>query len=104
MICLEDLNVKGMMKNHKLAKSIWEVWWWMFTSFLQYKAEWYWRKLVIIDRFFPSSKTCNCCGNIKEELKLSERMYNCENCWAEIDRDINAAKNILKEGLKQLEQ
>ena len=104
VICLEDLNVKWMMKNHKLAKSIWEVWWWMFTSFLQYKAEWYWRKLIIIDRFFPSSKTCNCCGNIKETLSLNERAWKCSSCWAEIDRDINAAKNILKEGLKQLEQ
>ena len=104
VICLEDLNVKWMMKNHKLAKSIWEVWWWMFTRFLLYKAEWYWRTVVIIDRFFPSSKTCNCCGNIKEELKLSERKYHCESCWETLDRDINAAKNILKQGLQQLEQ
>ena len=104
VICLEDLNVKWMMKNHKLAKSIWEVWWWMFKSFLTYKAEWYWRKVIIIDRYFPSSKTCNCCWNIKEELKLSERKYHCESCWVELDRDINAAKNILKEGLKQIKQ
>ena len=104
VICLEDLNVIGMMKNHKLAKAIWEVWWWMFKSFLTYKAEWYWRTLVIIDRFFPSSKTCNCCGNIKETLSLNERVWTCSSCWAELDRDINAAKNILKEGLKQLEQ
>ena len=104
VICLEDLNVKWMMKNHKLAKSIWEVWWWMFKRFLQYKAEWHWRTVVIINRYFPSSKTCNCCGNIKKELKLSERIYHCSSCWAEIDRDINAAKNILKEWLKQLEQ
>ena len=104
MICLEDLNVKGMMQNHKLAKSIWEVWWWMFVWYLTYKAEWYWRKIVIIDRFFPSSKTCNCCWNVKEELKLSEKIYHCESCWAEIDRDINAAKNIIKEGLQQLEE
>ena len=102
VICLEDLNVKGMMKNHKLAKSISDVSWWKFVWYLTYKAEWYWRKVVIIDRFFPSSKTCNCCGHIKEELKLSERKYHCEGCWAEIDRDINAAKNILKEWLKQL--
>ena len=104
VICLEDLNVKGMMKNHKLAKSISDVSWWKFVWYLTYKAEWYWRKVVIIDRFFPSSKTCNCCGNIKEELKLSERKYHCESCWAEIDRDINAAKNILKQGLQQIEQ
>ena len=104
VICLEDLNVKWMMKNHKLAKSISDVGWWMFVNFLQYKAEWYGRNVIIINRYFPSSKTCNCCGNVKEELKLSERMYHCESCWAELDRDINAAKNILKEWLKQLEQ
>ena len=102
VICLEDLNVKGMMKNHKLAKAIGEVWWWMFVTFLTYKAEWHWRKLIIIDRFFPSSKTCNCCGNIKETLSLKERVWKCSHCWAELDRDINAAKNILKEGLNQL--
>ena len=102
VICLEDLNVKGMMKNHWLAKSIWEVWWGMFVTFLKYKAEWHWRNVVVIDRYFPSSKTCNCCWNVKEELKLSERMYHYSHCWAELDRDINAAKNILKEWLKQL--
>ena len=103
VICLEDLNVKGMMQNHKLAKSIWEVGWWMFVDFLTYKAEWYWRTLIKIDRYFPSSKTCNCCGNKKEALSLNERVYHCDNCWAELDRDINAAKNILKQGLKLLE-
>ena len=103
VICLEDLNVKGMMKNHRLAKSISDVGWWMFVNFLQYKAEWHGRTVVVIDRYFPSSKTCSCCGNVKEELKLSERMYHCENCWETLDRDINAAKNILKQGLKLLE-
>ena len=104
VICLEDLNVKGMMKNHKLAKAIGEVWWWMFVDFLTYKAEWYGRTLIKVDRFFPSSKTCNCCGNKKETLSLNERVYHCDNCWASLDRDINAAKNILKQGLKQLEE
>ena len=103
VICLEDLNVKGMMKNHKLAKAIGEVGWGMFVNFLTYKAEWYGRTLVKIDRFFPSSKTCNCCENVKEELKLSERIYHCDHCWASLDRDINAAKNILKQWLKLLE-
>ena len=82
VICLEDLNVKGMMKNHRLAKSISDVGWWMFITFLQYKAEWHGRNVIIINRYFPSSKTCNCCGNVKEELKLSERMYHWESCWA----------------------
>ena len=104
VICLEDLNVKWMMKNHKLAKSIWEVWWWMFKNYLSYKAEWHWRKLIIIDRYFPSSKTCSCCGNIKETLSLDERVWTCSHCWETLDRDINAAKNILKQGLQQLEQ
>lgn len=102
VICLEDLNVKGMMKNHKLAKAIWEVWWGMFVGFLQYKAEWHWRTVVVIDRFFPSSKTCNCCGNIKETLSLNERVWKCSHCWETLDRNINAAKNILNEWLKQL--
>ena len=102
VICLEDLNVKGMMKNHKLAKAIWEVGWGKFIIFLTYKAEWYWRKVVVIDRYFPSSKTCNCCGNIKETLSLNERVWKCDSCWETLDRDINAAKNILKEWLKQL--
>ena len=101
VICLEDLNVKGMMKNHKLAKSIGEVWWGMFVYFLTYKAEWYGRNVVKIDRYYPSSKTCNCCGNKKKTLSLNERVWSCEHCWAELDRDINAAKNILKQGLKQ---
>ena len=104
VICLEDLNVKGMMKNHKLAKAIWEVGWWMFVNFLQYKAEWHGRKVIIIDRYFPSSKTCSCCWNIKETLSLKERVWKCNSCWAELDRDINADKNILNEWLKQLEQ
>ena len=102
VICLEDLNVKGMMQNHKLAKAIGDVSWGMFVDFLTYKAEWYGRALIKIDRYFPSSKTCNCCGDVKDELKLSERIYHCDSCWATLDRDINAAKNILKQGLKQL--
>ena len=102
VICLEDLNVKGMMKNHRLAKAISEVGWGKFIWYLTYKAEWHGRTVIIINRYFPSSKTCNCCWHIKEELKLSERKYQCEVCWETLDRDINAAKNILKEWLKQL--
>ena len=102
VICLEDLNVKGMIKNYRLAKSISDVGWWMFVTFLQYKAEWHGRKVIVIDRFFPSSKTCNCCWHIKETLSLNKRVWTCSHCWAELDRDINAAKNILNEWLKQL--
>ena len=95
-------KVKGMMKNHRLAKAISDVGWGMFVEFLKYKAEWHGRTLIIIDRYFPSSKTCNCCGNIKDTLSLSERVWTCSHCWKALDRDINAAKNILNEWLKQL--
>ena len=102
VICLEDLNVKGMIKNHCLADSISECSWFEFVRQLEYKANWYGRTIVKIDRFFPSSKTCSNCGFIKETLNLSERKWTCPKCGSELDRDINAAKNILKQGLNSL--
>jgi len=102
VIVMEDLNVKGMMRNHKLAKSIQELSLYRFKSILKYKAEWYGRNTVEIDRFFPSSKNCNNCGNKKSDLKLSDRTYKCVSCGYENDRDVNAALNILDEGLKIL--
>lgn len=102
VICLEDLNVKGMLKNHKLAESISECSWYKFVRQLEYKANWYGRTVVKIDRFFPSSKTCFNCEFIKETLNLSERKWTCPKCGSELDRDINAAKNILKQGLNSL--
>lgn len=102
VICLEDLNVKGMVKNHCLAESISECSWYEFVRQLGYKAKWYGRTVVKIDRFFPSSKTCSNCGFIKETLNLSERKWICPKCGSELDRDINAAKNILKQGLNSL--
>ena len=99
VICLEDLQVKNMVQNHCLAKSISDVSWSKFVELLKYKAEWYGRKLVQIDKFFPSSKMCSNCGNIKSDLKLEDRVYNCSSCGTTIDRDYNASLNILREGL-----
>src|SRR5690606_21545391 len=77
-----------------------EVSWGNFVNLLRYKCDWYGRELIKIDRFYPSSKTCNACGWIKQDLNLSDREWTCEN-GHHLDRDLNAAKNILKEGLKQ---
>jgi len=99
LIALEDLNVKGMVKNHSLAKAISDVSWSSFVAKLKYKAEWYGKEIVVIERFFPSSKTCNKCHHIKESLDLSERSWKCPKCDVMHDRDINAAKNILQRAL-----
>jgi putative transposase len=93
LISIEDLNVKGIVKNRKLSKSISDASFSMFFSMLKYKCEWYGKELVKIDRFAPSSKTCSNCGSVKTELKLSERVYKCK-CGFEMDRDLNASKNI----------
>ena len=104
IICIEDLNIKGMLKNHKLAKSISDVSWSEFIRQLEYKGNWYERKIIKVPTFYPSSKTCSSCGNIKETLKLSERIYHCECCGLEIDRDYNASINILRKGLEILRE
>jgi putative transposase len=98
-IAVESLNVKGMQKNRNLAKSIADSSWGDFFRKLKYKAEWYGRELLEIDRWFPSSKRCNCCGYIKNGLKLSDRVWECPSCKKMLDRDVNAAKNILTVGL-----
>lgn len=102
IICMEDLNVKGMLKNHKLALSIQEMNFGEFCRILEYKSRWYNRQLVFVDRFYPSSKTCNHCGYINKSLKLSDRQWICPNCGHIIERDYNAALNILNEGLRIL--
>ena len=102
IICIEDLNVKGMMSNHKLAKSIQELSLYEFRRQLEYKCKWYGRQLIVIDRFYPSSKTCHNCGHIYKDLKLSEREWICPHCGKLIDRDYNASLNILDNGLKQI--
>ena len=95
-IVLEDLNVKGILQNPKLAKSIQEENLSEFRRILTYKCERNGTKLIIADRWYPSSKTCSCCGNIKHNLKLSDRVYKCDICGLVIDRDENAAKNLEK--------
>jgi len=102
IIFIEDLNIKGMVKNHKLAKHISDASWSKFIELLSYKAEWNDKELVKIDRFFPSSKTCNCCGYINQNLNLTIREWNCKGCGTTLDRDLNASINILKEGYKQI--
>jgi putative transposase len=100
IICMEDLNAKGMVKNHSLAKNISEVNFGEFRKMLEYKARWYNRKIVFVDRFYPSSKKCNNCGYINKDLKLSDRQWKCPQCGRIIERDYNAALNILDEGLR----
>lgn len=93
-IVVEDLNVAGMIKNRNLAQSLSDVAFGEMRRQLIYKSQWAGKELVVADRFFPSSKTCSCCGHKKKELKLSDRIYKCDNCGSEIDRDLNAAKNL----------
>jgi len=93
-ICIEDLNVAGMMQNHKLAASIQDVSWSEFTRQLEYKCLWYSKNLVCIGRFEPSSKTCSVCGHVKKDLHLSNREWTCDVCGTRHDRDVNAAVNI----------
>jgi putative transposase len=100
VIVIEDLNVKGMLKNHHLAKSIQELSLNKFKEMLIYKAKWYGRQIVEIDRFYPSSKLCNCCGYKNNELTLNDREWICPNCKTHHNRDLNAAINIKNEGMK----
>lgn len=100
VIVTEDLNVKGMMMNHCIARSVQELSISRFVSMLEYKSLWYDRDFIQVDRYFPSSKNCNECGNKKKDLKLSHRTYKCTQCGYENDRDLNAALNILDEGLR----
>jgi putative transposase len=101
-IVIEDLNVKSMLKNHKLAKSIQDVSWYRFKEILKYKAKWYGKKIIEINRFFPSSKLCHVCGYKNSDLTLKDRTWDCPKCGTHLDRDLNAALNIKSEGLKIL--
>ena len=100
VVCMEDLNVKGMVKNHNLAESICEMNWGEFRRMLEYKANWYNRKMVFVDRFYPSSKACHNCGYINKSITLKDRQWICPQCGEVIERDYNAALNILDEGLR----
>ena len=101
-ICMEDLNVKGMQRNHHLAQAVGDASFGMFLTMLEYKCRWYGVNLIKIDRFAPSSKTCSQCGYIYKGLKLSERSWTCPECGTHHDRDFNAACNIKEFGLKAL--
>lgn len=98
IIFMEDLNASGMLKNHKLAKAIQEVGFYRFKAVLSDKAFNNGKKVILVDRFYPSSKTCHNCGYINKELKLNDREWICPQCGTQHDRDINAAINILEEG------
>jgi putative transposase len=98
VIVIEDLNVAGMLRNRRLARAIGDCGWTEFRRQLDYKCRRYGRELVVIDRWYPSSKTCSACGHLLAELSLSTRHWTCPSCRARHDRDINAAKNILAAG------
>jgi putative transposase len=100
VIAIEDLCVRNMVRNRKLARSISDAAWGEMFRQLEYKCEWYGRELVKIDRFFPSSKRCHHCGFVMDKLPLAVRSWDCPSCEAKgIDRDVNAGKNILAAGL-----
>lgn len=102
-ICVEDLNIKSMMKNRHLSKAVQQQGFYEFRRQIEYKAKWNNISIIIADRFFPSSKLCSCCGNIKKDLKLSDRIYKCE-CGNVIDRDYQAALNLKRYGENVLKQ
>jgi len=100
-IIVEDLNIKGMSKNHKLALSIADASWSEFFRQLEYKCKWYGRVFIKIDRWYPSTKLCNGCGTKNTKLELKDREWTCVGCSEVLDRDLNASLNILDEGLKK---
>ena len=103
VVFMEDLNVQGLLRNHNIAKAIQEVGFYRFKEILQSKALVNDKQVVFIDRFYPSSKTCSCCGYKKKDLKLRDRFWTCPECGEHHDRDVNAARNILLEGQRKLQ-
>ena len=102
-VVIEDLCVSGMMKNRRLARAIADVGFYEFRRQLEYKCQWYGSQLAVVSRTFPSSKLCSGCGHRKKELSLSEREYHCEQCGLQIDRDFNAALNLVAVSLPETE-
>jgi putative transposase len=102
VVIVEDLNIKGMVQNRKLSRAISDAGWGMFLDMLRYKLQWAGKKLVSIDRYFASSKTCSCCGAVKESMPLRIRTFECDTCGLVLDRDLNAALNIRRQGMSQL--
>jgi putative transposase len=101
-IAIEDLNVRGMLKNHHLARSIADMSFFEFRRQLEYKAERRGGLVVVVDRWFPSSKTCSACGTVQETMPLAIRQWTCPDCGSIHDRDVNAARNLLAYGLAAL--
>jgi putative transposase len=102
LIAIEDLNIKGMVKNHCLAKSISNQSWYSFITKLEYKSKRYSGRIEKTNRFYPSSKTCNECGHVNQDLELKDRQWDCPNCNSKLDRDVNASKNILAQVQREL--
>lgn len=98
-LVIEDLAVRNTVKNHTLARAISDASWSEFRSMLEYKAAWYGREVIAVDRFFPSSKLCSSCGTLQKKMPLGVRMWTCDSCGTTHDRDVNAAKNLLAAGL-----
>ncbi|GAA3369620.1 hypothetical protein GCM10017744_090040 [Streptomyces antimycoticus] len=98
-IVIEDLTVRNLLKNGRLARAISDAVWSEFRSMLEYKARWYGREVIAVDRWFPSSKLCSHCGTPQNTMPLSVRTWTCGNCGVSHDRDVNAARNILAAGL-----
>lgn len=98
-LVIEDLSVRNLIKNHTLARAISDAGWREFRSLLEYKARWYGRDLVVVDRFFPSSRLCSSCGTLAGRLALNVRTWTCGGCGTTHDRDVNAARNLLAVGL-----
>ena len=94
VIVVEDLSVRGMIRNRHLSRAIGDAGWGEFRRMLKYKTEWYGSRLIVAPRFYPSTKTCSACGHVKTEMPLAERIFQCAACGAEIDRDLNAARNL----------
>ncbi len=100
-IVVESLAVKNMMQHPRLSKAIADVGWGVLVRQLEYKAEWYGRRLIKLDRFYPSTKTCSACGHVLDSLDLDVREWDCPRCGTHLDRDLNAAKSVLAEGLRR---